>query len=199
MVPTFGSTTHVITPGGASDATHYSRSRHWSSAPESFRGLDRLSHHHRSTQRSAGGERFPRRIGHRVRVRLDRRSDRASGAGDRCFDRSADRFGSFRSWVCGYGAANSAVGDDGSECGRFDISELSLAPGQFFGWGRIRQHSGNSRAGRSERQPVARDQRPLARHAIRQSNRGRHGLLPTGNRLASCAEGCHGTNRGPVQ
>jgi hypothetical protein len=192
MVPTFGTTTHVITPGGASDVTHYSRSRHWSSAPESFRKLDRLSPHHLSTQRSTGGERFPRRIGHRVRVRIDRRSDR-------CFDRTADGFESFRFWVCGYGAANTEVGDDSSECGRFDISELSLDPRQIFGWGRIRQRSRNSRAGRSKQQPVARDQRPLARYAIHPPKRGRHGLLPTRNRPASCAEGCRGTNRGPVQ
>ena len=198
MVPTAASATHVITPGGPSDATHYSRSRHWSSASELFRGRDCLSPHHPSTQGSVRGERLPRRIGHRVSVRLDWRIGRASDSSDCSFDRDAGRFGSSRFWVSGYGPGNTAVGGDSSECGRFDISELSLDSRQFFGWGRLRQRSGSGRAGRSEQQQVARHQRRLARYTLRPSNHGRHGLLLTGNRLASCAEGCRGTIRGPV-
>jgi hypothetical protein len=200
MVPTAASATHVITPGGPGDATIYSRNRHLSSTRrESFRGIDRLSPHHPSTEGAVWGERLPRRIGHRVRVRLDRRIGRASYSSECSVDRNARPFGSFRFWVSGYQPGNAAVGGDSSECGRFDISELSLDPRQFFGCGRVRQRSGSGRASRSERQPVARDQRRLAGYGIRPSDRARHGLLLTGTRLASCAEGCRGTNRRPVQ
>jgi hypothetical protein len=150
MVPTSGCCTHEITPGGPSDSTHCSRSRHLPSAPEFFRRLDRVSPHHPSTRGSAWGEWLPRWIGHWVRVRLDRRIGRASDSGDCSFGRIAGRFGSCRFWVCRYAPGNTGVEDDRSEWGRFDISELGLNPRQFFGRGRIRQRSGSGWAGRSE-------------------------------------------------